>query len=479
MLNTVVEIVNAVIITALIICFSYQAIFLFAPYVKKLREKMREKMRDKRFLFSAKTGPGDRNGAGIGIPAGAGADVTMAIEKQHRYGVLIAARNEEPVIANLIGSIKKQTYDEKKVDVFVVADNCTDQTAPKARMAGAEVYERFNKVQVGKGYALKYLLDQLMAKENWSEYDGFFIFDADNILEENYIEEMNHIFNQGYPVVTSYRNSTNFGDNWISAGYAIWFLHEAQWLNRGRMAAGSSCMVQGTGYVVARELLERNDGWRFFCLTEDIEFTADCIVNDIKIGYCEKAMFYDEQPTRFKDSWNQRIRWIKGYFQVFKKYKGKLAKGVLKKRSLSCYDVLMAQLPAFVVTAGASAVSIVLLIIGLITAQDVTCVLFTVGEFLVKIYAAMFLLGIYTVVTEWKHIHMTAAKKIGYIFTFPLYMYTYVPISFAALKKKVEWKPIAHKATSMEQIKTGSAEIPHTKTKPPKTFYKYLNLNKI
>lgn len=446
MLNTVVEIVNAVIITALIVCFAYQAIFLFSPYIKKMFAKKRE------------------SEAGV-------------IEKKCRYGVLIAARNEEAVIGNLIRSIKTQTYDPEKVDVFVVADNCTDQTAVRARMAGACVYERFNKEQVGKGYALEFLLKQLMDQKEWTSYDGFFIFDADNILEENYIEEMNHTFNQGYLVVTSYRNSTNFGDNWISSGYAIWFLHEAQWLNRGRMAAGSSCMVQGTGYVVSRELLEEHGGWKFFCLTEDIEFTADCIIHGKKIGYCEMAVFYDEQPTRFKDSWNQRIRWIKGYFQVFKKYKGRLAKGVIKDRSLSCYDVLMAQLPAFVVTAGASAVSILLLIIGIVTAQDLTCLLSAVGMFLLKIYAAMFVLGIYTVATEWRQIHLPAWKKIAYIFTFPIYMYTYVPISFAALRKKVEWKPIAHKATSMEDIK-GASESLVLSTRKEKKTAAFLSLSK-
>lgn len=424
MLNTIVFIAEAIIMAALIICFSYQAIFFFAPYVKTLCKK-RIRVQE-----------------------------TVSHIEKYRYGVLIAARNEAAVIENLIHSIKHQTYDENLVDIFVVADNCTDQTAILAKEAGAEVYERFNKEQVGKGYALKYLLDQLMQKEQWKAYDGFFIFDADNILEPDYIEEMNRTFNQGYPVITSYRNSTNFGDNWISAGYAIWFLHEAQWLNKGRMAVGSSSMVQGTGYVVSRELLEKNDGWHFFCLTEDIEFTADCIVNDIKIGYCEKAIFYDEQPTRFKDSWNQRLRWIKGYFQVFSKYKSILAKGVVQKKSLSCYDVLMAQLPAFAVTAAASVVSAIILAIGLVTAQDISYAVYTIVEFLIKIYAAMFLLGIYTVVTEWKHIHVSAVKKIVYLFTFPIYMYTYIPISFAALRKNVEWKPIAHKAKNMEQIKS-------------------------
>lgn len=102
---------------------------------------------------------------------------------------------------------------------------------------------------------------------------------------------MNMTFNDGYDAVTSYRNSKNFGDNWISHGYGLWFLHEAQFLNRGRMRIGNSCMVSGTGYMISRELIEKNDGWNFFLLTEDIEFTADCIANGVTIGYCERAEF--------------------------------------------------------------------------------------------------------------------------------------------------------------------------------------------
>ena len=72
--------------------------------------------------------------------------------------------------------------------------------------------------------------------------------------------------------------------------------------------------------MISRELIEKNDGWKFFLLTEDIEFTADCIANGVKIGYCEHAEFFDEQPTKFSVSWHQRMRWVKGYFQVYKKY---------------------------------------------------------------------------------------------------------------------------------------------------------------
>ena len=187
--------------------------------------------------------------------------------KQHRYAVLISARNESAVIANLIHSIKTQTYPGNLVDVFVVADNCTDNTADISRKAGAIVYERFNKSLVGKGYALHYLLELINKDYGISNYDGYFIFDADNVLEKDYIEQMNKVFDNGYRIVTSYRNSKNFGSNWISSGYALWFLREAKFVNNARMLLGVSCAVSGTGFLIHSDIIQGNNGWNYYLLT--------------------------------------------------------------------------------------------------------------------------------------------------------------------------------------------------------------------
>lgn len=418
MYELIPKIINWSIIAAFAICFSYQAIYFFVRYIKK-------------------TG-------------------VSRTEEKKRYAVLIAARNEERVIGGLIDSIENQTYPGHLLDVFVVADNCTDRTAAIARWKGAICYERNNKEQVGKGYALQFLLKRLSEDHILDDYDGYFVFDADNILQKNYVEEMNQVFNAGYQVVTSYRNSKNFGSNWISFGYGLWFLHEAQFLNKGRMAFGSSCMVSGTGYLISTEVIKKNDGWKFFLLTEDIEFTADCILNDIKIGYCEKAEFFDEQPTRLLDSWNQRIRWIKGYYQVFGKYGISLVKKGLRERSFTCYDMLMGYLPAFVLTSVSSFIGLAELVIGIATAQDLGYTFFSIVMFVLTTFSAMFILGIYTAVTQWDKIHVSTGKKIAYLLAFPIYMYTYFPIAVAALKRKVEWKPMLH-GMSQERRKTAGS----------------------
>ena len=154
---------------------------------------------------------------------------------------------------------------------------------------------------------------------------------------------------QGHDIVTCYRNSKNYGDNWISAGIGLWFLRESRYLNGARAAVGSSCAVSGTGFLFTRKILERCGGWHLFLLTEDIEFTIDNVTDGIKIGYCPDAVTYDEQPVTFKQSWRQRMRWSRGYMQVFARYGGRLLRGMLHG-SFSCYDMAMSIMPAAILT---------------------------------------------------------------------------------------------------------------------------------
>lgn len=112
---------NCVISVIFTLCYAYQFFYIFVGLLKKPKK------------FSAK--------------------------KQHRFAVVVSARNESSVIGNLISSIRNQNYPQELVDIFIIADNCTDNTAEIARSAGATVYERFNKEQVGKGYALDWMFN--------------------------------------------------------------------------------------------------------------------------------------------------------------------------------------------------------------------------------------------------------------------------------------------------------------------------------
>jgi len=385
---------------------------------------------------------------------------TYEAKKLHKFAFIIAARNEQAVIGNLINSIKQQNYPAELIDVIVVADNCTDDTAQIAREHGAICYERFNNMLVGKGYALDYCFNKIVEQfGDYTAYDGYFIFDADNVIDKNYVKEMNKVFDRGYNVITSYRNSKNYDTNWITSGYSLWFIREAKYLNNPRMMLKTSCAVSGTGFLVNSSIIKKNNGWKFNLLTEDIQFSVVNILEGEKIGYCENAMFYDEQPTTFKQSWNQRMRWSKGFYQVMFRYGRELIAMMFKKREMfvSCYDMFMTLAPATLLSIGCILLNLIFLAYGATDVHMLRRILpGTLGSIAfagVNFYLLMFSIGFITLVTEWNKILAPANKKIKSLFTFPLFMITYVPISLVALVKKVEWKPIAHSISkSVEEI---------------------------
>lgn len=413
-------VINAVISVLFTLCYAYQFFYLFVGLLKGEQH------------FSAKT--------------------------KHKFAAVISARNERDVIGQLVGSLKEQNYPSDKLDVFVIADNCTDDTAQVARDAGAIVFERFNKEQVGKGYALDWFFKIINKDYKDANYEGFMVFDADNILDKNYVKEMNKVFDNGYDVLTSYRNSKNFDSNWISSGYSLWFLREAKYLNNARMQLGTSCAISGTGFLVSAKVINQNGGWIHHLLTEDIEFTCDSVSKGIKIGYAAKAVLYDEQPTKFSQSYTQRLRWAKGFYQVFKNYGFKLLKGIFKG-SFSCFDMLMTVSPAMLLTLISVLLNAVAVPVGLITgASETPALIHTLCQTFLNFYGLFFILGILTMITEWNQIHCSGGKKLLYLFTFPLFEFTYVPIAIVALFKKVEWKPIKHSVVrTLDEVRNEAA----------------------
>ncbi len=372
-------------------------------------------------------------------------------KRNHKYAVLVCARNERTVIADLIKSIRSQNYPQELIDIFVVADNCTDDTAAIAQESGAIVFERFNTEKVGKGYAMTYGFDRIRSEYAKEGYEAYFVFDADNILDVDYFKEMNATFDAGAKASTSYRNSKNYDSNWISAGYATWFLREAKFLSQARLVLNTSCSVSGTGYFIAADIIERHGGWKWHLLTEDIEFSVRSVLDGVRISYTPTAIFYDEQPVTFRDSWNQRFRWAKGFYQVFWGYGLGLVRGIVRNKRgarFACFDLLVTIAPGMLLSVVIIVVNCIVLVmsatgmmsVGVAVMSSFSSILF----FFFNYFAVMTVLGVLTTIVEWSAIRATPARKLWGIVTFPFFMLTYIPIALVALVKKGEWKPIKH-----------------------------------
>lgn len=259
-------------------------------------------------------------------------------DKLHSYALIVAAHNEERVIAGLLNSLAQMYYPAHKYKVFVVADNCTDSTADIARAHGATVLERFSETEKGKGYALEHAFAHIF--ENDDNYDYIAVFDADNTVAPDFLTRMNETVNQGYRAVQGYLDSKNPYDSWVTFSYSLWYWlnNRSAQLSRGNLGIG--CRLGGTGLAIETQLIKEY-GWGATCLAEDTEFTLKLALNDIKVGWSQDAVVYDEKPIKMEASWNQRTRWVQGLADVGTRFiRPLLKKGLTEKKAEPIHMVM-------------------------------------------------------------------------------------------------------------------------------------------
>lgn len=252
---------------------------------------------------------------------------------KRRIAAVIAARNEEAVIAPLIQSLLRQKYPRELFDIYVVPNNCTDNTESAARSAGAKIIPCTVPVS-SKGDALRCAFGYLTSLEN--HFDAYCIFDADNLVDENFLQAVNEAREAGVRVAQGYRDSKNPYDNWISGSMSAFYWFMSRFYNTSRAALGMSAALNGTGFMVSDDLI-REMGWETVTLTEDLEFTALCALKREKVGWMPRARIYDEQPSTMRDSILQRRRWSAGSLQCLKRYGARL----FSHGSLNAFDIGM------------------------------------------------------------------------------------------------------------------------------------------
>ena len=379
-------------------------------------------------------------------------DKPLKIKKDHKFMAIIPAHNEESVVANLVESLKNQEYPKELLDIYVIADNCTDNTAQVAKDAGAIVYERFDSARKTKGYALQWFLKQKI-EEN-ADYDAFFIFDADNIVDKNFTKNMNKKLCQGEDVVQGYRDIKNPTDNWITGGYALfyWMMHRLYHLSRYNL--GLSALLNGTGFMVRFDVI-KPDGWNTETLTEDIEFSLKRIIAGSKVGWATDAIVYDEQPTGFKQSWSQRSRWTVGHIQCMQKYTGSLINGIKEHKDLKSIDgflYIIGSIPMFITTLALLAINMFIYLANQMTGAEL---LLNYAMYIVPTFFLPILLAVFIMKLDGRPIK----PMIKQILCYPIFMATWLAINFKCLfKRETTWEKIEHnrdiKITDVNKVTT-------------------------
>lgn len=364
-------------------------------------------------------------------------DKKLLIEKDHKFMAIVPAHNEEAVIKNLVESLNAQNYPKELYDVYVIADNCTDATAEIAKDAGAIVLKRFDEQNKTKGHALNWFIKQKI-EEN-ADYDALCVFDADNIVDKNFLKNMNKKLCQGEEVVQGYRDIKNPTDSWIAGGYAIFYWMMHRFYHLARYNLGLSPLLNGTGFMVKFDLLKPN-GWQTITLTEDIEYSLINIAQGRKLGWAVDAIVYDEQPVTFKASWSQRSRWTVGHLQCMKEYTGKLINGVKEYKTLMNFDgaLYLFGIPMMLLTFLLLGVNTLLYLGAEMTFMDL------VGNFSRYLFAT-FLMPVVTGVAIMALEKKPIKPMIKGILMYPIFMGSWIIINIKCLiKPNTKWEKIEH-----------------------------------
>lgn len=412
--NTIEEImntltlVNLIMLSLTVLCFCYHLLLVFLNFVKKPKK--------------------------------------YPDAKAKKYAILVPAHNEESVIGPLLDSLNAQDYPKDMLDVYVVADNCTDNTANVARQKGAYVYERQNEKLKTKSAALDDILHHIWDTVGKGVYYGYFIFDADNVVNKNFVKEINKVISSGKRIAVGYRNYKSKFSTWVSYCYNMYWLREAVQINRARNMLNGSATINGTGYCMTEDILLADDGFNTTTLTEDGEMTFRWITRGEKIAFCDDAILYDEQPTKFAVSFKQRARWAKGSIQCYFKFFWKLLKGCFKKQSaISCLDQLCYIFLPIIFSVISLILNIAFGLPMLLNNQlNVSTLLVSAGIGLAVAFIYTTLMPIFAIITERKRIKDSIPKCLLYSLTYPIFMITYAIILIYALFAKVGWTPIKH-----------------------------------
>jgi len=362
-------------------------------------------------------------------------------KEKTRFAILIPARNEEVVIKQLISSLKKQNYSKELYDIFVIPNNCTDNTKQIAKDEGANIIECDVEV-TKKGDALKYSFNYLM--NEFPEYDAYCIFDADNIVHPDFLKRMNDAYISGYNVAQGFRDCKNPKDSWISSCYSLFYFIQNFFFSQARTNIGLSASINGTGFMVAKSVIKKY-GFDTITLTEDVEFSAQCALNGVKIGFVKDAITYDEQPAKFAQSWKQRKRWSVGTMQCLKIYSGKLFKESIKKKKFVCFDMSIYYMAPIMQILSFGLILAVLLygVCGIQILGGATNIANILASVIFGYLASIFV-AVFALLAQGKSVR----QSIVGIITFPIFFFTWVPINLICLvKKQYVWEPIEHKRT--------------------------------
>jgi cellulose synthase/poly-beta-1,6-N-acetylglucosamine synthase-like glycosyltransferase len=367
------------------------------------------------------------------------------------FAVLVAAHNEEKVVGALIENLKNLDYPKELYDVFVICDNCTDDTAEISRSLGVQACERNNPHLRGKGHAIEWMLKELWGMPK--QYDAVVMFDADNLVNTDFLTHMNNDLCEGHQVIQAYLDTKNPSDSWVTAAYAstYWYCNRLWQLSRTNLKMAN--FLGGTGMCFEARVLKEM-GWGATSLVEDLEFTMRCVQRGIHPVLNYDAKVFDEKPVTFQASARQRLRWMQGHFTVARRFFFPLLWQSVKERNFVKFDAALYSVTVYNV-----------LFNFLITAMLYTDNAIPAGNVFVSIYEYLpFWLSTVSIVMAIVMFPLALVlegvkswKMYAHMLTLPFFLLSWLPITFYAFftQNNKQWSHTQHtRVIRLEEVQS-------------------------
>ncbi|MDZ4859596.1 MAG: glycosyltransferase family 2 protein [Candidatus Hydrogenedentes bacterium] len=256
-----------------------------------------------------------------------------------RFAVLTPAHNEELQIANTVAQILASDYPRDMLHSFVIADNCTDATAQRAREAGATVFERNDPVLRGKGQALDWCLRT--HRDTLVEYAAIALVDADASMDSRFLTELSaSLSHPDVSVVQAWNGVSNPEANWRTALTWAGFALINGLRPAGRSFWGGTADIKGNGMAFRSDVLLAY-GWPAHSIVEDIEFSVRLLLDDVRVYCNHDAIVISEMPTTQQQAEPQRKRWESGRVETLRNFAPPLLRALMRSPRWRYLDMLL------------------------------------------------------------------------------------------------------------------------------------------
>jgi cellulose synthase/poly-beta-1,6-N-acetylglucosamine synthase-like glycosyltransferase len=242
--------------------------------------------------------------------------------RARRFRIVIPAHNEDAVIGRVVTDLKNLAYRPDHFTILVLADRCTDQTAAKARSAGADVIERAEGPD-GKGPLLRWSLKA----RPLGEAEALVVIDADNRVPANLLGRLSDEMDKGGQVFQVYLDVSNPGSSALATASALSYWASNRMVQLARHNLQWTADLGGTGMCITRAALSDAGGFGD-SLVEDQELGVRLFLSGHKVEWLHDVRISDEKPSSAVVAIRQRSRWVSGRRHVAGMYLGRLVRRV-------------------------------------------------------------------------------------------------------------------------------------------------------